>query len=353
MIGSIISTLLMVLVLEFPAFQSMPDSTSQAKKKIASTPAVQHKTRTKKKHTKSLEKSPADSLSKAIKIPASIESGDSIKTKAQAVQPDSTKAKLPAADSLKTAQQVPDPVRSPLDTLRKLPNNAFGVGEHLHYDVKYGFINAGDATMMIGDTLLPNGRKCYHILFNVDSKPVFNWVYHVYDRYSTIVDAVGLFPWRFEQHINEGGFHRDFTADFDQLNHIAKTSEKDHPIPPYVHDIMSAFYFARTIDYAGYRPGQLVHFQNFYKDSTYDLDVKYKGRQQIEVPAGKFNCIIVEPIAKECCMFKSNGRVLIWLSDDDRKIPIKVSAQIPIGSVDSELVDFQGVNGPITAKVED
>ena len=241
---------------------------------------------------------------------------------------------------------------APADTLRKIKNAAFNVGEYLKFDINYEFVTAGEAIMKVGDTTY-NGRHCFNIEFLVNSKPFFNWVYKVEDKYRTIVDAEGLFPWRFEQHIREGGYSRDFTADFDQVNHIAKTSEGEHPIPAYVQDMMSAFYMARTIDYSGLKIGQKVHMQNFYKDSTYELDIKYKGKQQIEVDAGTFNCIVVEPLAKEGGLFKSEGKVYVWLTDDERKMPVKVSTQIVIGSVDSDLVFYRGLNGPLNSKVED
>ncbi|MFI5253522.1 MAG: DUF3108 domain-containing protein [Bacteroidota bacterium] len=239
------------------------------------------------------------------------------------------------------------------DTLRTIANKAFTAGEYLKFDVKYGFVTAGDAAMRIIDTTIPNGRQCWRVNFSVDSKPFFNWIFKVVDRYCTFIDSKGLFPWRFEQHIREGTFSRDFTADFDQVKHMANTSEKNYRIPPYVHDIMSAFYFARTIDYSGFRPGQKIHLQNFFKDSTYELDVKYKGRQQVEVPAGKFNCIVIEPLAREGGLFKSDGQVYIWLTDDDRKMPVKVSSKIVIGSIDSELIEYRGLNGPLPAKVQE
>src|ERR1043165_7905364 len=80
-----------------------------------------------------------------------------------------------------TPGKTVDTVMNRLDTLRKLPNSAFGVGEYLRFEVKFGFVTAGDAVMMIRDTTLPNGRRCYKIEFKVDSKPVFNWVYRVED----------------------------------------------------------------------------------------------------------------------------------------------------------------------------
>lgn len=247
----------------------------------------------------------------------------------------------------------PNGTSAHLDTLRHLPNAAYDGGEFLKFEIKYGFVTAGDAIMRVIDTVHANGRACHRIDFEVDSKPFFDWIYKVKDRYMTLMDVRGLFPWRFEQHIREGGYERDFTADFDQANHVARTSEGEYPVPSYVQDVMSAFYFARAVDFSSYRPGQKLFLQNFYKDSTYNLAVKFKGRQTIEVEAGTFKCIIVEPLAQEGGLFKSEGRVLVWLTDDQRRMPVKVSAKIVIGSIDAELTEYRGINGSLDSLVED
>lgn len=238
------------------------------------------------------------------------------------------------------------------DTLRAVSQSAFGSGEFLKFDINYGFVTAGEAVMKISDTLYAD-RRCFKIEFLVNSKPFFDWIYKVEDRYVTYVDSAGMFPWRFEQHIREGGYRRDFIAEFDQRSHIAVTTEGRYQIPPYVHDMMSAFYAARLVDFSGYRPGQRLHMQNFYKDSTYALDVKFKGRQTIETDAGEFRCIILEPLATEGGLFKSSGTVLIWLTDDDRKMPVLVSTKIPIGSIESELVEYRGLKGELKARIGD
>ncbi len=240
----------------------------------------------------------------------------------------------------------------PTDTLRKIVNIAFAAGEYLRFDINYGFVTAGEAVLSVSDTLYKN-RHCYNIEFNLDSKPFFDVFYKVRDRYSTVVDAQGIFPWRFEQHIREGGYSRDFTAEFDHLNQVANTTEGQYPIPSYVQDIMSAFYFTRTIDFSSLKPGEKVRLKNFYKDSTYELDVKYKGKQTIEVEAGKFNCIVVEPLAKEGGLFKSEGKIHVWLTDDERRMPVLVMAKIIIGSIESELVEYRGIAGPINAKIKE
>ena len=256
-----------------------------------------------------------------------------------------------------TVRVVRDTVQVRRDSLgqpiyRSIPNNAFSAGERLVFDVGFGFITAGEAVMEIPDYEYAGGRKCYRIEFRVTSLPFFSSFYKVEDRYSTLLDVEGLFPWRLEQHIREGGYRRDFTADFDHVGLVASTPEGTYPIPPYVHDIVSAFYFSRLLDFTGFRPGQKVHLQNFYKDSTYELDVKYRGKQTIEVDAGTFDCIVVEPLVKEGGLFKSEGSILVWLTDDERRVPVKVMSKIVIGSISAELREYSGINGPITAKVE-
>ncbi len=231
------------------------------------------------------------------------------------------------------------------DDFRKLENKAFKEGERLTFDVKYGFVTAGTAVMSIPNKKKISGRDAYHITFEVNSVSGFDWIYKVRDRYETYVDALGIFPWRFEQHIREGKFSRDFSAYFDHRKLKAKTSEGEYVIPKYVNDIVSAFYFARTYNYSKMKAGDTFKLYNFYKDKVYDLDVRFVGRERISVVAGTFDCIIVEPIIREGGLFKTEGSIFIWLSNDELKIPVKVKTKILIGSIDAELTSYEGLAG--------
>lgn len=261
--------------------------------------------------------------------------------------------RLDGQDSLavKTAQPVEVEHRTDIP-LRFVPQSAFGVGERLVFDVGYSFITAGEAVMSIPSSDTIFGRPCYQVSFAVISTPTFSWIYKVEDRYETLLDVRGIFPWRFTQHVREGNYSRDFTATFDQVNNIAHADSEAFPVPPYVHDVVSAFYFMRTLDFSTARIGEKTVLHNFYKDSTYALPVKFLGRQRLEVEAGTFDCVILEPLIKEGGLFKSEGRVIVWLTDDDRRIPVKVSTKIFIGSIDAELREYSGIIGPLKAKVK-
>jgi hypothetical protein len=237
------------------------------------------------------------------------------------------------------------------EDFRKINNIAFKVGEKLTFDVKYGFVTAGVATFQIPKMRKISGRDTYHVTFEVNTVSSFDWIYKVRDRYETFIDSEGLFPWRFEQHIREGGYSRDFAAFFDHRKGKAKTSEGEYDIPLYVNDIVSAFYLARTFDYSGLKVNDKIHLKNFYKDKVYDLDVKYLGKETIEVPAGKFRCIVVEPLVQEGGLFKSEGNILIWLSDDDLRIPIRVKTKVVIGSIDADLTGYENLAGQLKSKI--
>jgi hypothetical protein len=246
-----------------------------------------------------------------------------------------------------------DTLKEESDTLRCLPNSAFTVGEKLEYDIVYGPIVAGSATISTPAYESYNNRECYKVEFTMRSAKFFDIFFKVRDYYSSLIDVKGLFPWKFDQHQIEGGYKKDFEAWFDQENHTAMTNEGGpYDIQPYTQDAVSSFFFARTLNYDTMKVGEEVHFTNFYDNKVYPLDVKYIGQQDIETKAGKFRCQIIEPIIVKGGLFRNTGRIVIWITKDSLKIPVKVQTKVAIGSIDAELVGYSGLAGPITARFD-
>ena len=236
---------------------------------------------------------------------------------------------------------------------RHLGNDAFTVGERLTFDIDYGFITAGQATMSIPGYKYIGQRPTYEMRIEAASASTFDYVFKVRDRYETFLDVDGIFPWRFEQHQREGHYSHDYDAMFDPQTETANTSDgKSYTTPEYVHDIVSAFYYVRTLDLTHARRGDVIRLENFYDGKVNPLDVRVLGHQQVETDVGTFECSVIEPMVVAGGLFKNEGSIKIWLTDDYNHMPVKMSSKILIGEIEAKLVKYEGVRSPLTSKVE-
>ncbi|MCL2039035.1 MAG: DUF3108 domain-containing protein [Bacteroidetes bacterium] len=245
---------------------------------------------------------------------------------------------------------------------RTIKNDAFTFGEKLEY--KVGMISGplkglgGSGGISISNTKkqftnsAKEKRDCYDILFWVNSEGLVDMLYSVNDKYKTLVDVAGIFPYEFHQRIREGSYKKDFKATFDQLNNTAIVGNNKYKVEDNVQDVLSALYYFRTFDLSKKKNGDVIELSNFYKDSVYKLPVKIVKREIIKVPAGKFKTILVQPLVAEGGLFKFNNTISIWITDDDKKIPVKVATSIVIGDVGAELKKYSGIKGKITAKID-
>ncbi len=226
--------------------------------------------------------------------------------------------------------------------LRSHPNvgEVFVVGEHLTFSVRYGPIRAGEATMAIHARGVVDGDSCYHIVTTAESNGFFSTFFHVQDRVETFMDMRWLLPRRFEKHLIEGKFIADEVVTLDQRRNLAIYDDGTIvELPPECHDILSAFYSVRTRDL---RPGDAIDLESHADGKNYALSVKVHRYERVEVPAGEFDCIVVEPLLRAPGLFQNKGQLLVWLTDDRRKIPVQMRGELPIGAISVVLTDVNG-----------
>lgn len=235
--------------------------------------------------------------------------------------------------------------------LRVIVNRAFNVGEELSYIVRYGPIVAGSAKMSIPEIVNVNGRPCYHLLWEAWTNSFFSRFYKVEDKLGSFVDVDGIFTWRYEKQQREGSFRDDRVVDFDLERGLAittKNSKRDTvAIPLFVQNVVSAFYYIRTQKLA---PGDTVFVDNYDNGKILPLKIIVYRREKIKVRAGKFNCLVVEPQMKTPGLYNQKGRLIVHITDDDRKIPVLTTTELYIkafnlGNVVAELEEIKGVEG--------
>jgi Protein of unknown function (DUF3108) len=233
------------------------------------------------------------------------------------------------------------------DKGRFVKNEAFKCGEQLVYRIHYGFIDAGIATIKIKDSLTPVlGKKAYHIVGTGVSIGVLNVVFKVNDRYETYIDAQSLCPIMFVRRVDEGGFKIKQDMVFDQDYHIVNSNGKKIKVPAYIQDMLSAFYYSRTFDYANEKPGKIDSVITFVDNEVWNLKIKFMRRDTIKSDVGKIACMVFEPMVQKGRIFKHNDDLQVWISDDKNHIPIRAQANILVGSIKMDIMSWSGLANP-------
>jgi hypothetical protein len=237
-----------------------------------------------------------------------------------------------------------DTLRTPVEELpadsnfRFTINDAFGVGEKLTFTIGWKMIKAGEATMEVSEVFDHRDRPTYKVTTLARSFPFFDSFYKVRDTAESWIDVDGLFTWHFRKKLSEGGYQTEQIQDFDQFRNIVYSHDTIFTVPRYVQDVLSSLYFVRTMDL---QVGDTVYVDNFTKIKCYPLQVIIHAKEIVEVPAGKFKCIKVEPLLQAAGIFKHEGSLAVWLTDDRLKMPVLMKSKVLVGSIDAELTDYE------------
>jgi hypothetical protein len=246
---------------------------------------------------------------------------------------------------------------------RKITNNSFIPGENLEYEINYGFITAGTATVSVNPQFTEvNGRKCYLIEVNAKSAPGFEFIYKFRQTYKCYLDAEGMFTWLVDQDKLEGNKAEKIKMEFQHFPENSKvtrteekdgtTKSKDIPIDMYSLDDIGTYFYARTLDFTNKQIGETSIFPYVTKDEKKDLGIKFLGRENTDVPAGEFKCIVVQPMLREAALASKVDDIFVWLTDDEYKMPVKIQMKIIIGSIKVELKSYSGLAGPLKTKID-
>ncbi|HEU4717953.1 MAG TPA: DUF3108 domain-containing protein [Bacteroidia bacterium] len=227
---------------------------------------------------------------------------------------------------------------------RKVTNKAFKRGEELHYRVHYGAINAGVADMTVeSDNKLINNRPTFHMVGVGSSKGAFDWVFKVRDRYETYMDEEALMPWLFIRRVDEGGFKINQNQSFDHNGGKVVSNGKSLTVPKYIQDMLSSFYYARTMDFSKAKVNDIFSVPTFVDDEIWDLKIKFLGREAIDTDVGKVNCLKFCPVVQKGRVFKKEEDLTVYISDDDNHIPVRAQGEILVGSVKLDLMSYSGL----------
>lgn len=219
---------------------------------------------------------------------------------------------------------------------RSIDVQPFMLGEKLVFKVGWGPLEAGFA-IITADPDPSSGVTL--ISARGATNGFFSGFYKVRDRISTTIDTKGIYPFFFEQHIHEGRYKAQRWEFFDQARNLVfshKKSADSTTIKPFTQNFLSLIYFLRTRKMS---PGDSVSIDCFVDTKCYSVVIYCIKKETITVDAGEFNCLLLKPVlVGKGRVFSKKDQIMLWVTDDSCKMPVKVESKIAWGSLFAKLV---------------
>jgi hypothetical protein len=224
---------------------------------------------------------------------------------------------------------------------RPKTNKAFAAGEKLTYEVRAIGVLGGYATLSVENYVKVGDRPCYPLVAKAKSAFPFSTFYPVNDVQTSYFDAVDYLTWKFENQVHEGNYKAHNLESYDQIKHRLvhqhnQDAIEEVDIQPFTQDVISCFYYFRLLPV---EVGKTYLIPTSSGGKNYKLIVKVMGREKIKSPAGTFDCFHAKPFIKYGTLFRNKEDIDLWITADDRHIPVLIKSSIVIGNIEVSLLD--------------
>lgn len=234
------------------------------------------------------------------------------------------------------------------------PGWSFGVGERAVYDVSValGSVRAprplGEARLTVEGRETLDGTPVYRTSLEVEGG--IPLVYRMDDRQVSWIATDPLRSLRYEERLRQGSYERDRAYRLDQESGTYTRYDlsegewrrvedrTDVPMPEAALDEVSFLYLVRTLPL---EPGRTWRFERFFEEDGNPVEIEVLRREEVRVPAGRFETVVVRPRLRADGLFGEDGRAEVYVTDDERRIIVKIESQMKAGRANFVLTDYR------------
>lgn len=229
-------------------------------------------------------------------------------------------------------------------------NSAFQEGEWLKFRLHYGILNASYATLHLTSDIV-KGVPVYHVVGKGKTTGFASLFFKVDDTYESYFGKEDGKPYKFIRKIDEGGYTKDVEITFDHDRDVAILNDKKNnkkinfTLNEEIQDLLSAFYYLRNnYDPKELRIGKSIELKMLYDDDgIFPFRLKYLGKEVVKTKFGKVECLKFRPYVQSGRVFKEQESLTLWVSNDLNRIPIRVKADLAVGSIKADLDGYNGL----------
>lgn len=212
--------------------------------------------------------------------------------------------------------------------------------EVLTYTIEWRLAHAGNAKLSWSPS---NGGWASQL--HLESAGLVSRLFKVDNNYSSLMNE-RLCIVSSVLKANEGSRRRETTATFDAARRKASYVERDlvkniavsreSDIRQCEHDVIGALYQLRTLHL---EPGRSVEIPVSDGKKAISAKIEAQERETIKTDFGTYKTIRYEAYLMNGALYRRRGRLFIWLTDDERRLPVQIRVRMPfyIGTVTLQL----------------
>ena len=218
------------------------------------------------------------------------------------------------------------------------PSYPWAVGETLTYSAKLGMLSLGSGTLQVAGIDTVRGAEAFRFRFRLTGKTVFYSLDDVLESYTGTADLVSR---RFVQDFveNDKTTHRLFEIYPDSgfyREHGKDTVMRAAPSEPL--DDAAFFYFVRVTPL---EVGTTYRYDRYFRKDKNPVTIKVEKREKMELPDGReVQCLVLHPVIDTKGMFSKRSDTRLWLTDDERRLPVQIRSKFPFGTITLRLKDM-------------
>lgn len=232
---------------------------------------------------------------------------------------------------------------------------AFQEGEWLKYRLHYGFLNASYATMKLEKAEI-KGKTVFRAIGKGKTTGFASLFFKVNDTYESFFELDSVRPVYFKRDIYEGGYTKHIEIDYDfdrnsaKIYNIKDSTSFSLEIHDKMQDILSSTYYLReNFSTDNLKVGDEIPLDMLFDDDgVYDFKLRYLGEQIIKTKFGKVPCLAFRPLVKSGRIFREQESLTLWVSNDLNRIPIRIQADLRVGSIKADLEGYNGLKNQFT-----
>ncbi|MEL6303528.1 MAG: DUF3108 domain-containing protein [Bacteroidota bacterium] len=229
-------------------------------------------------------------------------------------------------------------------------NPAYKSGEWLKFRIHYGFLNASYATLQLSTDKI-DSIPVYHVVGKGKTTGFASIFFKVDDTFESYFDRYDGKPYRFIRKTNEGGYTKDIEIDFNYDDDKAILTDnksgnvQDFSVHNNVQDLLSAAYHLRNrYEIDDFEVGESINMDMLFDDDgIFKFKLKFLGKEVIRTKFGKVECLKYRPLVQSGRVFKEKESLTLWVSNDLNKIPVRIKADLAVGSLKADLDAFNGL----------